>query len=67
MQVLRSGRHAIYLRVNTKNGAAPKLGASMDTRYLQGIVTEDERMLSLMDIENLMVSRDMWLVALAVA
>ena len=41
---------------------APEFGASLDTRYLQGLGTVDERMLILVDIEKLITSRDMELV-----
>lgn len=38
---------------------APQFGATLDTRYLMGLGTVDERMLILVDIEKLMNSRDM--------
>ena len=38
---------------------APELGSALDTRYLMGLGTVDERMLILVDIEKLMVSTDM--------
>ncbi len=38
---------------------APKFGATLDTKYLMGLGTVDERMLILVDIEMLMSSRDM--------
>jgi purine-binding chemotaxis protein CheW len=41
---------------------APEFGSSLDTRYLQGLGTVDDRMLILVDIEKLMTSRDMELV-----
>jgi len=41
---------------------APEFGASLDTRYLEGLGTVDERMLILVDIEKLMNSRDMELI-----
>jgi purine-binding chemotaxis protein CheW len=44
---------------------APEFGAGMDTRYLQGLGTVDERMLILVDIEKLMTSREMELVEAA--
>jgi len=47
--------------------AAPEFGASLDTRYLQGLGTVDERMLILVDIEKLMTSRDMELAERAAA
>lgn len=46
---------------------ALEFGASLDTRYLQGSGTVDERMLILVDIEKLMTGRDMVLVELAAA
>jgi len=44
---------------------APEFGASLDTKYLQGLGTVEERMIILVDIEKLMSSRDMELVDLA--
>ena len=41
---------------------APEFGAGLDTRYLQGLGTVDERMIILVDIEKLMSSREMELV-----
>jgi len=38
---------------------APEFGSSLDTKYLQGLGTADERMIILVDIEKLMSSRDM--------
>ena len=38
---------------------APEFGASLDTQYIIGLGTVDERMLILMDIERLMTSQDM--------
>ena len=46
---------------------APEFGASLDTRYLLGLGTVDERMIILVDIERLMTSRDMELIAAAEA
>ncbi|MDD4978887.1 MAG: chemotaxis protein CheW [Gallionella sp.] len=39
--------------------AAPELSAALDTRYILGLGTVDERMLILVDIENLMTSGEM--------
>ena len=41
---------------------APALSASLDTRYILGLGTVDERMLILVDIEKLMSSNEMALV-----
>ncbi|OGT12845.1 MAG: chemotaxis protein CheW [Gallionellales bacterium RIFCSPHIGHO2_02_FULL_57_16] len=41
---------------------APEFGAGLDTQYLQGLGTVDERMIILVDIEELMSSRDMELI-----
>ena len=41
---------------------APQFGATLDTKYLMGLGTIDERMLILVDIEKLMNSSDMELV-----
>lgn len=41
---------------------APQFGAMLDTQYLMGLGTIDERMLILVDIEKLMSSSDMELV-----
>jgi purine-binding chemotaxis protein CheW len=47
--------------------AAPMLSASLDTRYIMGLGTVDERMLILVDIEKLMNSQEMALVDEVVA
>ena len=39
--------------------SAPQFGATLDTQYLMGLGTVDERMLILVDIEKLMSSSDM--------
>ncbi|MBS1208690.1 MAG: CheW protein [Proteobacteria bacterium] len=39
--------------------AAPEFGATLDTKYIKGLGTVDERMIILVDIEKLMSSRDM--------
>jgi purine-binding chemotaxis protein CheW len=44
---------------------APEFGAALDTRFITGLGTLGERMLILADIERLMTSRDMQLVAQA--
>jgi len=41
---------------------APEFGSGLDTQYLQGLGTIDERMIILVDIEKLMTSRDMELI-----
>ena len=46
---------------------APEFGAGLDTKYLQGLGTVDERMIILTDIEKLMSSRDMELIEAAEA
>ena len=46
---------------------APEFSASLDTQYIMGLGTVDERMIIVMDIEKLMTSRDMELVEMAVA
>jgi purine-binding chemotaxis protein CheW len=43
--------------------AAPEFGSSLDTQYLIGMGTMDERMIILVDIERLMSSSDMALIA----
>jgi purine-binding chemotaxis protein CheW len=40
----------------------PAFGAGLDTKYITGIGTAEQRMLILIDIERLMTSRDMELV-----
>ena len=42
--------------------AAPEFSASLETRFITGLGTVEERMLILLDIEKLMTSRDMQLV-----
>jgi purine-binding chemotaxis protein CheW len=44
---------------------APEFGSGLDTKYLQGLGTVDERMIILVDIEKLMSSRDMELIETA--
>ena len=46
---------------------APEFGSAIDTKYVMGLGTVDERMLILVDIEKLMTSRDMELVEMATA
>jgi purine-binding chemotaxis protein CheW len=41
---------------------APEFGSGLDTEYLLGLGTVDERMIILVDIEMLMSSRDMDLI-----
>jgi purine-binding chemotaxis protein CheW len=43
----------------------PEFGSGLDTQYLQGLGTVDERMIILVDIEKLMSSRDMELIETA--
>lgn len=45
--------------------SAPEFGSSLDTKYLQGLGTVDERMIILVDIEKLMSSCDMELIETA--
>ncbi|OGS81488.1 MAG: chemotaxis protein CheW [Gallionellales bacterium GWA2_59_43] len=42
--------------------AAPEFSGTMDTQYITGLGTVDERMIIVVDIEKLMTSRDMDLV-----
>ncbi|WP_435628361.1 chemotaxis protein CheW [Candidatus Ferrigenium straubiae] len=46
---------------------APEFSAGLDTQYIMGLGTVDERMIIVMDIEKLMTSRDMELVEAAAA
>jgi purine-binding chemotaxis protein CheW len=46
---------------------APEFSSSMDTQYITGLGTVDDRMIIVVDIEKLMTSRDMDLVELAAA
>jgi purine-binding chemotaxis protein CheW len=46
---------------------APEMGALLDTEYLIGLGTLDERMLILVDIDKLMSSSDMALIERATA
>ncbi|MBS4097807.1 MAG: chemotaxis protein CheW [Sulfuricella sp.] len=46
---------------------APEFGSAIDTKYVMGLGTVDERMLILVDIEKLMTSSDMELVDVAIA
>jgi purine-binding chemotaxis protein CheW len=47
--------------------AAPSLSSALDTRYIMGLGTVDQRMLILVDIEKLMSSRDMELMEEVIA
>jgi purine-binding chemotaxis protein CheW len=47
--------------------AAPEFGSAIDTQYVMGLGTVDERMLILVDIERLMTSSDMELMEAATA
>ena len=47
--------------------AVPELGAAIDRQFLTGIGTLEDRMLILLDIERLMTSAEMGLVAEAIA
>ena len=47
--------------------AAPEFGSAIDTQYVMGLGTVDERMLILVDIERLMTSSDMELMERAAA
>lgn len=44
---------------------SPEFGSAIDTKYVMGLGTVDNRMLILVDIEKLMTSRDMELVDMA--
>jgi purine-binding chemotaxis protein CheW len=46
---------------------APEFSSSLDTQYITGLGTVDDRMIIVMDIEKLMTSRDMDLVEMAAA
>jgi len=46
---------------------APEFSSSLDTQYITGLGTVDDRMIIVMDIERLMTSRDMDLVEMATA
>ncbi|MCK9202566.1 MAG: chemotaxis protein CheW [Gallionella sp.] len=46
---------------------APEFSGTMDTQYITGLGTVDERMIIVVDIEKLMTSRDMDLVEAAAA
>jgi len=46
---------------------APEFSSSLDTQYITGLGTVDERMIIVIDIERLMTSRDMDLVEMAAA
>ena len=47
--------------------AAPQLGALVDSSYIAGLATQDERMILLMDIEKLLSSAELNLLAQAAA
>jgi purine-binding chemotaxis protein CheW len=56
------------IQLNSENlHSAPEFGSVLDTRYLLGLGTVDERMIIMMDIEQLMTSQEMALVESAAA
>ena len=52
----------VDLLTRTRIRPAPEFGSALDTRFITGLGTLDERMLILIDIDRLMCSRDMALV-----
>lgn len=51
------------IQLNSENlHSAPEFGSVLDTRYLLGLGTVDERMIIMVDIEQLMTSQEMALV-----
>jgi purine-binding chemotaxis protein CheW len=42
--------------------ATPDLGTTVDTTYIRGLTSKDQQMLIVLDIEKLMMSRDMGLI-----
>jgi len=54
------------LTLTPSRSSGTRAFCSLDTRYIMGLGTVDERMLILVDIEKLMSSRDMELVEDAV-
>ena len=73
--VLNIGEHVIGTVVDSVSDVttldlaqikpAPQLGTAVNTTYLQGIATLDERMLILLDIDKLMSSEEMGLIGSA--
>ncbi len=56
------------IQLNSENlHSAPEFGSVLDTRYLLGLGTVDERMIIMVDIEQLMTSQEMALVETAAA
>ena len=54
------------IQLNSENlHSAPEFGSVLDTRYLLGLGTVDERMIIMVDIEQLMTSQEMALVEVA--
>lgn len=70
--ILNIGRRVVGIVVDTVSDVvtldqaqirpAPEFAATVDTRYIVGLGTLDDRMLIVMDIERLMLSADMALV-----
>ncbi len=75
--VLNIGKHVIGTVVDSVSDVttldaaqikpAPQLGTAVNTSYLEGIATLDERMLILLDIDKLMSSEEMGLIGSATA
>ncbi len=56
------------IQLNSENlHPAPEFGSILDTRYILGLGTVDERMIIMVDIEQLMTSQEMALVETAAA
>lgn len=56
------------IQLNSENlRAAPEFGSILDTRYILGLGTVDERMIIVVDIEKLMSSQEMSLIEEATA
>jgi len=51
-----------YGRISTEIKPAPEFSAALETQFITGLGTIEERMLILLDIERLMTSKDMQLV-----
>lgn len=62
MGIVVDGVSDVITLGNEQIRPTPELGSVIDTEYIMGLGTVDERMLILVDIEKLMRSRDMGLI-----
>ena len=67
MGIVVDGVSDVIALSNDQMKPSPEFSSTMDTQYIMGLGTVDERMIIVVDIEKLMSSRDMELVEAAAA